>query len=490
MSAVGFLPAPVTENKRGKARIVPADRSNLFLPYQQRWIEDDSRIKICEKPRQVGWSWATAYRTVAEGSAKGQRYDHWISSRDDAQARLFLQDCSAFAEVLQLAASDMGEQVIDEKGHTAQILRLANGRRINSMSSNPNAQAGKRGSRVLDEFALHPDPKMLYDIAFPGITWGGSLEIFSTHRGSGNFFNQLIRDVKERGNKRRMSLHTVTLQTALDQGFLWKLQTKLPDGDERLDMDEAEYFDDVRARCSDEEAFMQEYMCVPADDATAFLEYGLIDACVYGPNVQWESSIEDLVARRADLYIGIDVGRKKDLTVVWVLERVSGHFFTRALMTFDRVPFSLQEAQIWPWVQIARRTCVDSTGLGLQFAERMQQRFGTYAVEAVHFTAQVKEELAYPVRSNFEDRRLTIPNDPVVIADLRKIRKETTTAGNVRFTAERDDAGHADRFWAVALALHAGKQTAGAGSVSISERNFSNRGFLGRRTRRVSALVA
>ena len=36
------------------------------------------------------------------------------------------------------------------------MLSFASGKRIHSMSSNPDAQAGKRGGRVLDEFALHP----------------------------------------------------------------------------------------------------------------------------------------------------------------------------------------------------------------------------------------------------------------------------------------------------------------------------------------------
>ena len=40
-------------------------------------------------------------------------------------------------------------------------------------------------------------------------------------------------------------------------------------------------------------------------------------------------------------------------------------------------------------------------------------------------------------------------------ADLRSIRKTTTAAGNIRFEADRGPGGHADRFWALALALHA-----------------------------------
>jgi phage FluMu gp28-like protein len=67
-----------------------------------------------------------------------------------------------------LGATALGEQLIDENKNTAYVLGFANGLRLNSMSSNPDAQAGKRGDRVLDEFALHPDPRKLYSIAYPG----------------------------------------------------------------------------------------------------------------------------------------------------------------------------------------------------------------------------------------------------------------------------------------------------------------------------------
>jgi hypothetical protein len=40
------------------------------------------------------------------------------------------------------------------------------------------------------------------------------------------------------------------------------------------------------------------------------------------------------------------------------------------------------------------------------------------------------------------------------------VQKEVTAAGNVRFVAEATDDGHADRFWAFALAIHAASNPA------------------------------
>ena len=179
----------------GNAKIIPPTDA-LLLPYQKRWVLDDSRLKLMEKSRQIGISWASAYSMVRRKSLAKVRYDGWVSSRDEIQARLFLDDCKHFANILHTAVHDLGVQVIEEE--KTYVLEFASGVKINSMSSSPDAQAGKRGDRLLDEFALHKDPRKLYAIAYPGITWGGQLEIVSTHRGSHNFFNELVTEIREK----------------------------------------------------------------------------------------------------------------------------------------------------------------------------------------------------------------------------------------------------------------------------------------------------
>ncbi|WP_418648881.1 terminase large subunit domain-containing protein [Thauera butanivorans] len=435
---------------KGRARIIPANPDAIFLPFQSTWVKDGARLKLMEKSRQIGLSWSTAYACVERTAAQGARQDQWVSSRDDLQARLFIEDCKMWAGIMNLAARDLGEVVIDPKARiSAYVLEFASGRRIHSMSSNPDAQAGKRGGRVLDEFALHPDPRKLWSIAYPGITWGGGMEVISTHRGSNNFFNELIREVRERGNPKNISLHRITLQDALDQGFLYKLQQMLPADDERQAMDEAAYFDFVRSGCADEESFQQEYMCNPADDDVAFLEYDLIAAVEYAAGTDWQH------CGGGRLYTGIDIGRKHDLTVAWQTEEIGGVLLTRRVERLQNMRKSDQEKIIYPMIEESDRTCIDATGLGIGWADDAQDKFGAHKVEAVTFTPRVKEELAYPVRGRMEDRSLRIPYDPKTRAALRSVTKQTTAAGNVRFTAERTADGHADEFWALALAVHA-----------------------------------
>lgn len=460
----------------GNAKRVPAQPDALFLPFQARWVADDSRLKLMEKSRQIGISWSTAYKAVERTAAARAATDQWVSSRDDLQARLFLEDSKMFAEALQMAANDLGEVVVDpERKITAYVLQFANGKRIHSMSSNPDAQAGKRGGRILDEFALHPDPRKLWSIAYPGITWGGSMELVSTHRGSHNFFNVLVREAREGGNPKRISLHRVTLQDALDQGFLYKLQRTLPADDERQAMDEAAYFDFVRKGAADEESFLQEYMCQPADDDVAFLEYDLIAGSEYPELVPWQRR------EKGQLFAGVDIGRKHDLTVLWVVEQLGDVFYTRHVEALKGMTKGEQEKVLWPWFERCNRVCVDATGLGIGWADDAQKRFGTYRVEGVTFTTRVKEELAYPVRSAMEERRLRIPFSGPIRADLRSVTKQTTASGNIRFTAERTPDGHADHFWALALAMHAGSSPAApiefmSGGPRVSADDY--RGFM------------
>lgn len=436
--------------KKGRAKVIPANPDAIFLPYQTQWIKDDSLLKAMEKARQIGLSWSTAYPAVERTAIVTAMRDQWVSSRDELQARLFIEDCKMWAKIMDMAARDLGEIVIDQdKRLSAYVLEFANGRRIHSMSSNPDAQAGKRGGRILDEFALHPDPRKLWSIAYPGVTWGGSLEVISTHRGSRNFFNQLIMEVREHGNPKGISLHRVTLQDALDQGFLFKLQQILPLDDPRQAMDEAEYFDFVRAGCADEESFQQEYMCNPADDDAAFLEYDLIASVEYPGGADWQRR------EGGRLYTGIDIGRTQDLTVAWQVEELGDVLYTRRVERLQNMRKSDQEKILYPMIEASDRTCIDATGLGIGWSDDAQDKFGEYRVEAVTFTPRVKEELAYPVRSRMEEKRIRIPHDPKARAAMRTVTKQTTAAGNIRFTAERTADGHADEFWALALAIHA-----------------------------------
>jgi phage FluMu gp28-like protein len=274
----------------------------FFLPYQLAWINDDAPLKLIEKSRQIGITLADAYDSVRKACRKGASADVWVSSRDEAQARLYIQDCKKLAKLLHVAARAYNKVVIDERKHSAAVLEFASGRRIYSLSSNPNALAGKRGHVKLDEFALHQDQRLLYQVAKPVTQWGGQLCIISTHRGSQSVFNELVREIRERGNPMGWSLHSVPLQSAIEQGLVERIQKKgktnehwwtnhraeksrLVAGADPLGSDDeqraarAAFFARLQSECIDNEQWQQEYCCVPGDDAAAFLSYEVITAC-------------------------------------------------------------------------------------------------------------------------------------------------------------------------------------------------------------------
>jgi phage FluMu gp28-like protein len=120
-------------------------------------------------------------------------------------------------------------------------------------------------------------------------------------------------------------------------------------------------------------------------------------------------------------------------------------------LAFARQLLSLRAADGPPLV---RRAAIDSTGMGAPLAESLAREFGP-RVEPVVFTAAVKEDLAYRTRRRLENRRSLLPDSRDIRRAFASIKRLVTLTGNLRFDAERTDAGHADEFWAKALADYA-----------------------------------
>jgi phage FluMu gp28-like protein len=157
------------------------------------------------------------------------------------------------------------------------------------------------------------------------------------------------------------------------------------------------------------------------------------------------------------LYVGVDVARKHNLCVIDVGEKVGDVVWDRARIELHNQPFSDIKFHLDSLLRLraVKRCCIDATGLGMQLAEEARSEFG-YRVEPVTFTAPVKEDLAFGLRRDFEERKLRMVADPKLRADLRGLKKEVTVAGNIRFVGETDDS-HCDRTWAKALRQHAAR---------------------------------
>ncbi len=110
-------------NKRetfiGRAKIVPACSDHFLLPYQYKWATDYARLKLAVKARQIGWTWTEAYSLVRRKAQNGATGDVWISSRDETQAKLVVEDCRNFANVLDVGARAFSELVFDAANSSA-----------------------------------------------------------------------------------------------------------------------------------------------------------------------------------------------------------------------------------------------------------------------------------------------------------------------------------------------------------------------------------
>lgn len=443
-----------------------------FLPYQRAWLEDGSRLKLCQKSRQVGLSYADSYDSVRKAAVRPGGRDVWVMSRDEVQAKQYIRYCKRWANILHLAAADHGQQVFtlpNGKAATVQVLTFASRFSVYALSSNPDAIVGKTGHVKLDEFALHKDQRTLYAVAKPVIQWGGTLSVISTHRGIGTVFNELILEIQQRGNPMGWSLHTLPLQLAVEQGLVEKIDAasgQPPLSGPERETRRAAWLARQRAECIDEEQWLQEYCCVPADESTAFIPYELLNACTE-PALRL-LSVEELrttASRSAALFLGVDVARKKDLCVLDLGERVGDVVWDRLRLELLNRPFGEIEEALFALLRLPqlKRCCLDATGLGIQLAERARERFGS-RVEPVTFTPAVKEELATGFKIDLEQRRVRLVDEEKLRADLRGIRKEVTSSGNTRYAGE-SDGSHCDRFWAKALRQHAARHKVYAGAL-------------------------
>ncbi|MFH1419461.1 MAG: hypothetical protein ABII12_14390, partial [Planctomycetota bacterium] len=313
---------------------------------------------------------------------------------------------------------------------------------------------GYSGDVFLDEFAMHQDDDAIWAALFPTLLRGeGELDVASTPRGRKNVFYKL------RSNP-MLARQTVTLDDAIAAG---------------LDADAAA----MRSGIGDELAWRQEFCCEFADEATSFMPFDLIRSC-QDPRLDVSVDWRCLESRDAEVYAGVDIGRYRDLTAVWLWQREGDTLVTRGVLTMENAGFSEQELAISRLLdqRALRRCCIDATGLGLQLAERLTQRFGDHLVERVVFTSGLKSALAGGLRVSAERGVLRIPADEAIVNDWHSISRIVTSGGHVRYDADRSSGGHADRFWAAALGVHAaGGYSGGHGIETLGQLTFARRGI-------------
>ncbi|WP_420011271.1 terminase large subunit domain-containing protein [Tateyamaria sp.] len=426
-----------------------------LLPYQRAWIRETAPLAVIEKSRRIGISWAEAYHAVMH--AADDRGDIYYQSYDKEMTRGFIEDCAGWIETLDVSARQVGEQILADEGRDIQVFRInfASGRRIIAMTSSPRGFRGKGRPgdlAIVDEAAFVDDIDEVLKAALSFTNWGGRVRIISTHNGEGNAFNALVRDVRD--GRKPGALHRVTLRAALDQGLHARIAavTGQPDTPQAA----AEWEAAIRAQHGRHGG--EELDCIPAAGGGAWITFDLIRAA--------ESAEAGQPDRRGSgpTYIGVDIARRRDLWVAAVIEESAGTLWLREMTTLRDAPFSAQRAEVRRLAARHRplRILVDQTGMGEAVVEQIEEDHGRMTVEGVLLTASRRLDVASGLRKAFEDRRIRIPADEALRADLHSVRAEPGATGAPRLVAARATTdGHADRFWAIALAVTGARSAAG-----------------------------
>jgi len=413
-----------------------AEPALKLLGYQRRLVENPSRFTWNNWSRQTGKSTAIGLRRTIRGLER--KRNQILLSAGERQSRELMIKVRQHVEALKIGfnwrESDLFEGV--------QFKQLEIGIpkfniRIIGLPANPNTARGFTGDVFLDEFALHQKDREIWASVFPTVLRGeGELDIASTPKGRQNMFYRLK-------DNPSFDHSTVTILDAVADGL-------------KVDPDE------LYRAMGDDELYRQEFLCEFVDEATAFLTYEMIGECESG-SLSKDADLEALREFKGDVVAGYDIGRKKDLSVIWLFHVDGKVLRCLGMIILEQMPFreQFEIASSVLRMRCLRKMCVDATGLGMQMAEELTQYFGEYRVEGCTLTAQFKEMAASLMRNRFLDKTIVIHADDKTRNDLHSVRRIVTAAGNVRLEAPREEGSHADRFWAASLACYAASAPTG-----------------------------
>lgn len=422
-----------------------------LLPYQHQDVESEERFRWNCWARQTGKSFTKSLRRILRG-LKRRRTQIFLSA-GERQSRELMQKARQHCAALKIATDYYDNRFFKDLSVKQLEIVLPGGVRLIGLPANPQTARGFTGDVFLDEFAMHAFDREIWGAMFPTVLrGGGEVDVASTPKGKGNTFYQL------RHND-LFSTSTITLPDAISQG---------------LDADA----DQMRRAMGDETLYRQEFLCEFIDESTALLTYDQIAACA-DPTLAVCGSVGELAQDPRELFVGVDVGRVHDLTVVWVLAHGGDVFTTVGLFELAGAPFRVQFELLTELLSLrrVRRCCIDAGGLGMQLAEQVVERFGGHRVEAITFTPALKSQMASALRIAVESQRIRIPNDERIRNDWHSVERTVTESGHFRLTAPRTAGGHADRFWAAVLAVHAADVGGGqVESMNVGPLHFARTG--------------
>lgn len=460
-SGAEFTPAPdILADTTMRADAPPP----VLLVYQQEWVADQAQLKIAEKSRRIGLTWAEASDDVLIAAAEAGSNVFYISATQD-MAREYIEACAMWARAFNVIAGEVSENLFDDTGKdgaerhikTYEITFPHSGHRIVALSSRPTNLRGKQGVIVIDEAAFAPDLPGLLKAAMAMLLWGDKVRIISTHDGVENAFAVLIEEVRAGKRGKGATVHRIDFARAVMDGLFRRVCLRrglvwTPEA-------EAQWVAEARAFYGDDVA--EELDCIPSQGGGKYLSLALIaqrmvaawseknaagpalvrgrwnDAFAYLPEDVREYAIKGWLdthigphlARLSPLrrhVFGQDFARSLDLSVITVLEEdVDLVHRVKLVVELGNCPFSCQE-QILRYIVDRlprfRGGAMDATGNGAALAEKAAQWYGVEMIEQVKLNAAFYLAHMPKLKAGLQDGTLTdIPRDDALQSDLRAI---------------------------------------------------------------------
>jgi phage FluMu gp28-like protein len=475
--------SPAVADRVRQEIVLPA-----LLPYQRTWIADPSPVKVIEKSRRIGISWADAAESVLEAAAQGGQ-DVWYIGYNKDMAEEYILDCAGWADRIGAAAEQEGETVIKDPEGDILIyrLRLASGSRIVALSSKPSNLRGKQGRVKIDEAAFHGDLPGLLKAALALRIWGGSVSIISTHNGFDSVFNELVVDI--RSGSKPYSLHRVTFDEAVQAGLCRKIFEAT--GREWAPEAEAAWVSEVRAEYGADAA--EELDVIPAQGGATPFPRALVEQCmdtelpVLLLQRQKDFAMLSVIARETDVedwcadhvapvlsrldrqrrcYVGMDFGRSGDLSVIFVLQDCATpppKQICPLIVEMANIPHEQQRQVLWHVLDHLPRlshAALDAGGNGSYLAEVTAQRYGS-RVSQIRFSEGWYRDNMPVYQAAYQDRQIRLPHSLDVIDDHRAMRWIGGVIRLPKETGQKDR--HGDSAIAGALAWFASRQGGGGG---------------------------
>ncbi|ATC22298.1 hypothetical protein EST24_03990 [Pasteurella multocida subsp. multocida] len=427
---------------------IPFDPNELLLGYQKRWIADESQLKIAEKSRRTGLTWAEAADDVliaSRNKSDGGSDVFYIGSNKE-MAREFIDACAMWASKFNRASGQIQEELFEDedKDILTYVIYFASGFKIKALSSNPKNLRGMQGVVCIDEAAFHEKLAEVLKAALALTMWGAKVRLISTHNGVDNLFNQLIQD--SRAGRKSYSIHTITLDDACREGLYQRIcqVSKRPWSAEL----EEEWKSGLLRETATEEDALEEYYCVPKRSSGGYLPRPLVDRAADRNKVilrfecdarfmEWTEEereiltlewllnevLPELESLNKDYRhsFGVDFARSGDLSVFAVVATLPNTARNVEItLEIRNCPYN-QQRQIMLFVlsKLPRfiGAAFDATGNGGYLAEAALIRYGSSMVETVQLNDKWYREWMPKYKALYESDLIRIPQNEEIILD-------------------------------------------------------------------------